>query len=167
MNLNSALLPGGPVVQVLVAGDDDVTDWLHAQEQSRSPRIFARAIRGSKSATEEAFFNELAAAWQLPHYFGENWDAVTDSVGDPFGRPADARTYVLVVRHADNLLDREPPARLKTFSKVMLQAADRLATPMAPDAPVSLRVLLQVSKNEEVAFRRRLRDAGITDVPAK
>jgi len=161
MKTDVLLKPGAPILHIHVASDDQVTDWLHAQEQLHKPRVVARAIRGTKCGTEAAFFSEIGAAWQLPHYFGENWDALVDSLSDPHGKTGDAEAYVLVVRHAVRLLDQEPGKKLKTFADVMTQVAERLSTPVGKQAAIAFRVILQTLAPEEAKLRTRLKEAGV------
>src|SRR5262245_36151466 len=160
MKTDVLLKPDAPILHVHVASDDQVTDWLHAQQQSQKPCIVARAIRGAKCGTEAAFFSEIAAAWQFPHYFGENWDALLDSLSDPHGKPGDAAAYVLVVRHAVRLFDQEPSRKLKTFADVMMHTAERLVKPTGKQHAIAFRVILHAVAGEETKLRARCKEAG-------
>src|SRR5262249_19221456 len=143
------------------ASDDQVTDWLHAQEQSHKPRVVARAIRGARCGTEAGVFSEIAAAWQFPHYFGENWDALLDCLSDPPGKPGDAPVYVLLGRHAVRLLEQEPSKKLKTFADVMTHAAERLVKPTGKQHAIAFRVILHAVACEETKLRARCKEASV------
>lgn len=48
-----------------------------------------RVIRGHKCTSYEALHNEIAAALQFPDYYGENWDALDECLGDLDWLPGD------------------------------------------------------------------------------
>lgn len=39
-------------------------------------------LRGKRCQTDEDFFCEISASFQFPAYFGENWNALNDCLGD-------------------------------------------------------------------------------------
>src|SRR5262249_21777152 len=49
---------------------------------ARSPDAIVRVVRGRKAQRAPALFDELAAALQLPLYFGGNWSALQDCLRD-------------------------------------------------------------------------------------
>ena len=67
-----------------------------------------REVRGAKMPTVEAVFDEFAAAFQFPDYFGENKDAFDECMRDLDEFVGAARGYVVVVRDAAKLLRSEP-----------------------------------------------------------
>jgi hypothetical protein len=159
MKTDQLLKPDAPILQVQVATDNEVTDWLRAQEQSHKLRIVARAIRGAKCGTRAAFFSEIGAACQLPHYFGENWDALFDSMSDLQGD--DFVVYVLVVRHAVRLLDQEPGKELKAFAEVMTRTGQSWANSSGKRPASVFRVILHALAGEETKLRARMKEAGV------
>ena len=74
---------------------------------TRAPKAAVRIVRGRKSASVAAFFDESAAALQFPYYFGENWNAFDEVMNELSWMPAEA--YVLFFSSADLLL-RDAPA---------------------------------------------------------
>lgn len=64
----------------LAASADSPHDLTRAWERA-TPGLIARVIRGAKSTRKADFMDEIGAALQLPG-FGENWDALNDSLGD-------------------------------------------------------------------------------------
>ncbi|MBO1331578.1 barstar family protein [Streptomyces sp. VRA16 Mangrove soil] len=48
-------------------------------------------------ADKAAFMDRCAAALDLPDWFGRNWDALADALGDPGQLPQGAERLVLVV----------------------------------------------------------------------
>lgn len=73
-----------------------------------------RRIRGKKCHTKKGFFDEISAAFQFPHYFGENWDAFNECINDLGWLPADK--YLLIIEDVDQLLLLETE---EEFDKLM------------------------------------------------
>ncbi len=117
-----------------------------------------RLVRGEHCRTEAALFAEWAGALAFPDYFGHNWDAFEECLGDavhPPGAPATAGLLV-VVTGAESLLADEPPGRLALFLRIL----DAAAAP-APGADTPLRVIFAASAATATAdTEQRLRAAG-------
>ncbi|MEU7857999.1 barstar family protein [Nonomuraea sp. NPDC049141] len=73
-------------------------------------------VDGRSCRTRAAFFEEVARALHLPDHFGRNWDALTDSLRD-------TGATTLIVAHAEELLNAEPPDQLTTLLAVLADAA--------------------------------------------
>lgn len=71
----------------------------------------AREVRGRKMRTVAGVYDEFAAAFQFPYYFGENKDAFDECLRDLDEFIGTARGYVVVVRNAALLLDQQPGER--------------------------------------------------------
>ena len=110
MNLDPLLQPAGPHLHTLIAPHAAAYDALRGLE-TRGATV--RVIRGSKSTTTHAFFNELAAALQFPFYFGDNWDACNDCLNDLTWLPEHATAGVIVFSNAPALLEAATPADCK------------------------------------------------------
>jgi RNAse (barnase) inhibitor barstar len=63
----------------------------------------------------------LAGAIDFPDWFGRNWDALQDCLGDLSWRPAPG--YVVVLEHCDGFSERAPQ-EFKTALEVFNTAAD-------------------------------------------
>ena len=85
--------------------------WLTVTTDPAPAVVDGRACR-----TRAAFFEEVARALRLPPYFGRNWDALTDALRD-------VGPVRLVVGHAEELLDAEPPGQFATLLAVLNGAA--------------------------------------------
>ncbi|MFC9965964.1 barstar family protein [Nocardia ignorata] len=70
-----------------------------------------RELRGTKMRDVTTLFDEFAAAFQFPYYFGANKDAFDECLRDLDDFVGDAPGYVAVVRTADDLLADEPTER--------------------------------------------------------
>ncbi|MFC4124969.1 barstar family protein [Nocardia rhizosphaerae] len=70
-----------------------------------------RELRGAKMRTVAGLFDEFAAAFQFPYYFGANKDSFDECLRDLDDFLGDAPGYVAVVRTASDLLAAEPAER--------------------------------------------------------
>ncbi|MTE11698.1 barstar family protein [Nocardia aurantiaca] len=153
-----------PLSQFLSAPADDVTERrapapvlgvlpIGAAEFSgvryRIPDGYlAREVRGRKMRTVAEVFDEFAAAFQFPYYFGENKDAFDECLRDLDEFVGAAMGYVVVVRNAALMLDRQPDERA-WFAEAVADAAaswDRRGIPfrvvLQDAAPPGLPVVL-------------------------
>jgi len=74
--------------------------------------------------------DEMAAALQFPHYFGENWDALDECLSD-MHCPAQAAGMVLVIRDAIEVLASETSDRLAIFVRLLNDAMQTAASTVA------------------------------------
>lgn len=81
--------------------------------QRNNPTADVRLIRGTLSATRPDLFRELAAALQFPYYFGFNWSAVDDVLGEM--NWLWTRYLILIIADAGDLLLREDLEELSIF----------------------------------------------------
>ena len=81
-----------------------------------------RELRGSRMRTVPALFDEFAAAWQFPYYFGGNKDAFDECLRDLDEWVGPAAGYVVVLRDAAELL-ADVPAERAWFDAAMADAA--------------------------------------------
>jgi RNAse (barnase) inhibitor barstar len=140
----------GPYIHIHVTSPSDAFDL--AIRLSATPGNVARVVRGAKSRTAPALFDEFAAAWQFPPYFGENWDALDECLSDLDWLPA--RAYFLVVTNAPQLLDRMPADAFQVFAELISKTAQ------AGPNSATFRTLLQVEPADEPALAARLKAAG-------
>ena len=159
MNLDPLLRSREPWLHVLLAGESDVCDALWALERSTEGRAVCRVIRGHKATMEPAFFDECAAAWQFPYYFGENWDAFEECLTDLQWLPAEA--YVFCVTQAVHLLEKEPSDRQHRLPLVLQRIAKEWGqSTRSRRAPV-FHVLLQCTAEEKPSLDQRLQAAAV------
>ncbi len=93
---------------LLLAGDREavgtaVLGWAESG-------LTVRVVRGRKTRTLSGLFDEFAAAFQFPLYFGENKDAFNECVADLAGLPAGAGFVVVIVDPDQVLIDAESEA---------------------------------------------------------
>ncbi|RJL29966.1 barstar family protein [Bailinhaonella thermotolerans] len=126
---------------------DDGFPWaelLVAAEPPPPPhRPGWRVVRGPRCRTTGALFEEWAAALGFPGYFGRNWDAFDDCLGD-----LDPELTILVTG-AQELLADEPPRELGVLLTLLGEAG----------RDGREHVVLQAPPESCHEFRTRLRQA--------
>lgn len=98
-----------------------------------------RELRGTKMSTVSHVFDEFAAAFQFPYYFGENKDAFDECMRDLDEFVGSAAGYVVVIRDADRLLSAEPDQRAWFYAAMRFYASQWAERTPA----VAFRVVLQ------------------------
>jgi hypothetical protein len=112
----------GKGIQEVIATEDSLCDAILSCKTS-TPEINVIVVRGRKMLTLDQAFDELAAALQLPYYFGYNWAALDECINDqdwmPFGK------CIVVVSDADKLFGEERAAenQLKVFMDILRRAS--------------------------------------------
>jgi hypothetical protein len=159
MNLDPLLQCHEPWLHLLVAGESDACNALWALQKSSHSHAQCRVARGHKATTEAALFDECAAAWQFPYYFGENWDAFEECITDLEWLPAKA--YVFFVNRAIHLLEKEPKERFDLLLSVLQNSAKEWGQPTYGH-PAKFHVLLQGTATEQPSLERRLQGAGVS-----
>ncbi len=115
------------------------------------PRTYVRRLRGSRCRTERSFFDEAAAALQLPWYFGHNWNALDECLADVC---RDAEQAIVLFEEADLLL-ADTPAAFGTLVAIL----DRLATSQI----LTFKAVFQSPSGD---FAHRLSALGVSPVAA-
>lgn len=133
-----------------------VSGWSEA-------RLTARIVRGSKMRTPRGLFDEVAAALQFPHYFGENWDAFNECIADWDMLPA-GEGYVIVITEPDQVL-AETGKDLAWFAASLTSASKTWGQPIELgewwDRPaVPFHVVLAGSSKELALAAKRWSAAG-------
>lgn len=137
-----------PWFHLLVASPSDACNWVRSVERSARINLAARTIRGRKAGTKPAFFDEVAAAFQFPYYFGENWDAFYDCLTDLEWLRADG--VLCCLADAEHLLEEAKP-EFSTMVEVVGAAAREWNQPELPKRPRPFHVVVQVQPGREAA----------------
>ncbi|WP_024802343.1 barstar family protein [Nocardia sp. BMG51109] len=113
----------GPVLGAIPVPDGDFSGV-----RFRAPGGYlVRELRGAKMRTTEGVFDEFAAAFQFPYYFGENKDAFDECLRDLADFVGSAPGYAVLIRDSDQLLAEEPGQR-DWFAEAMRDAAAHRAS---------------------------------------
>ena len=121
-----------------VLGALDVDAAVFSGVRLRTPADYVvRELRASRMRTTAGVFDEFAAAFQFPYYFGHNRDAFDECLRDLDDFVGAAAGYVVVIRDAERLLaDRR--SDLDWFTEAVQDAAEYWAA-----RDVVFRVVLQ------------------------
>ncbi|MGQ4597372.1 barstar family protein [Nocardia sp. R6R-6] len=84
----------------------DAAEFSGVRDRTPSGYL-VRELRGMKMPTTARVFDEFAAAFQFPYYFGENKDAFDECLRDLGDFIGEAAGYVAVVRDSVGLLTDE------------------------------------------------------------
>ncbi|WP_040774649.1 barstar family protein [Nocardia pneumoniae] len=98
-----ALAPPGVTFGTLAL---DAAEFSAVRDRAPSGYL-VREVRGMKMPTTARVFDEFAAAFQFPYYFGENKDAFDECLRDLDDFIGEAAGYVAVVRDSAGLLADE------------------------------------------------------------
>ena len=86
-----------------------------------------RVLRGRRMTTWAALYSEVAAALQFPIYFGENLDAMDESLSEPDQEPI-LHPRLCVVTEPQFVLSDEEPDQLRRFIGSLRTARSRWET---------------------------------------
>ncbi|KFN43896.1 barstar family protein [Arenimonas oryziterrae] len=127
----SVLWFDGLLTQVHDAGvyflpDDDIDELHEAAAVNRFPclRVDLAGVRD-----KPGLLTKLSSVLELPQYFGNNWDALADVLGDL--RMADTKGLVLLIEHSDDLREHAR-ADFKAAMEVLQAASQEWAQRGAP-----------------------------------
>jgi RNAse (barnase) inhibitor barstar len=160
MDVHSLFRAAPPFLHLWVAPLSEAYEFAWSIQQSPGRQAVVRAIRGGKCRSTEDLFDEFGAALQLPDYFGENWDALSECLTDLEWLPGDA--YLLVVTQSEVLLERDLN-ELTTLLEVLEEAAHDWA--QAEDSQENARpfhVVFQAEAASAAKFEARVRATGKT-----
>ncbi len=152
--------------------------WLHALGDTPSASYelswsldsaghVARVLRGRKMQSAAKVFDEFGAALQFPDYFGENWDALDECLGDLSWLQGTA--YTLLITDTAQVLRQEPAEQFRLFFSVLGHAATYWASPSQtgstwPHGAVPFHVVVQESPDAmpELLDRLAAMDVALT-----
>jgi Barstar (barnase inhibitor) len=166
MPLDPLLGPDGPWLRLLVTTESDACDLLEGLVRAQGPRLAVRRVRGNKARTTQGWFDECAAAFQFPSYFGENWNAFDECITDLEWLPADA--YVLLITNSGRLLEAETPQTLALLFTALENAGrewGKAVVGQFPRPPKAFHVIIQCGRAEEGSLREKLEAAKVSWLP--
>jgi hypothetical protein len=135
---------------------------LYYQLPDRYPGLVHRIVRGKKSQTVTACFDETAAALQFPYYFGENWPAFDECLSDLEWMRGSA--YLVMISDATEFLASAEPEDFRIWVQTILNANVGWLTPNEyiprERKPTPFHVLFQCTSSNLAEFSRRLTEAG-------
>lgn len=132
--------------------------------------LTARAVRGSKMHTLAGLYDEFAAVFQFPSYFGENWNAFHECLQDMDWLPVKLG-LVVVIKDAVGVLDQESTAELTVLTRSLRGAIQAYNGPIHEgqdwDRPaLPCHIVLHTDPGNESLMRARWETSGATLSPA-
>lgn len=165
MSVNSSTAPyepSRPAFTLLVAEPEQLDDWRRTEASKTAAEIVA--LEGGRAHSEPELFSALAKAFQFPSYFGGNWDATDEMLGD-LSWLGDRNEWVLLVCQARELLEDEPQSRLKICVDVLGDAhgywAGRVEDRRHQDKRGTFATVLQASPDEVETVVGRYEAVGV------
>lgn len=126
-----------PRFHVLAGTSSEADQYLAKLRFEGGAKIVVRLLRGKNMEGMEGFYNELAAALQLPLYFGKNWDALDECLADLEWLPSDA--YLLFFADAPSVLKAASEKDRDIFFQLLFRICNEWAerTSLGADLNVS------------------------------
>jgi len=148
----------------LLVSTERVADDTASRDGAIGIAPVVRILRGVRCQDVDHLFQEWAAAFQFPYYFGNNWDAFEECIGDLSWLPA--KGYVAVVTQA-HLLLRQSDQALATLAEVFNGVAREWRMPSSPAnrplrPPTPFRVVFHAEPDHAAAATTRLQLAGVS-----
>lgn len=88
------------------------------------PNIKVKIIRGDRCNTKGELFKEFSRVLQFPNYFGENWDAFEECIGDLSWLKT--KGIIIIITNSNMILKEENEDVLRTFTSILLETATYL-----------------------------------------
>jgi len=131
--------------------------------------LVVRVVRGRKMRTLQGLFDEFAAAWQFPWYFGENRSAFDECVAD-LGWLPPRSGYVIVISDPDEVLADAGTHALAWLTDSLTRAGEEWSRPVEQgewwDRPaVPFHVVLQALPGDASTVVARWTAAGASVLP--
>ena len=149
--------------------------YLHVAESTLSeitnlgwslstPSVVVRFLRGKKMTSVAHLFDEFAAAFQFPYYFGENWDAFDECITDLSWIPANV--YILIITNSEATLSGNDEQWFNPLTDILQNAGKEWSRPVEEPKPRSrpplpFHVIFQSSEPGLGVITSRLRATGI------
>ena len=123
----------------------------------------ARIIRGQRCLNKERLFQEWASALQFPDYFGHNWDAFDECLGDLEWLPG--TSYNFFITNIDRVLENSID-EFKIFVEILKNSAiEWKALPKGTNpqktSPISFHVLFHCEINKKTFTQEKFKKTGI------
>jgi RNAse (barnase) inhibitor barstar len=149
-----------------IGSRSDLTDF--SWSIAASCDLAVQIIRGLKMQTTSALFDEVAAAFQFPDYFGENWNALDECLADLSWLPA--KGYVMVVHDSTEVLVREDACEFSVFVRILARVAREWSVPIeqgeAWDRPGKpFHVVLHALRDNSSQLFKMMQDTGEAIAP--
>ncbi len=125
--------------------------------------LVARHLRARRMTTVHGLWDEFAAAFQFPWYFGYNWAAFDECLSDDMDW-LPLTGYVIGIMDAEALLTEEQ-SRLRVFIEIVQDAGETYRQPMVRGdstdrLALPFHAVFQAEESQMAQLRERLLAAG-------
>jgi RNAse (barnase) inhibitor barstar len=118
-----------PWFHTFIGSPSDLTNYSWSVAASGARDLAVRTLRGAKMRTTLELFDEFAAAFQFPDYFGENWDALKECLEDLSWLPAAG--YVIVIRDSTTVMSNDDTVAFGSFVRLLDNVASAWSVAIA------------------------------------
>lgn len=105
-------------------------DWINGL-RSGDNRKFVAVLRGERMKDMNSFLQEIAAALQFPHYFGNNWNALDECIKDLSWIPAN--TFVIGISNSESILSQCSAEDRQAFGELIRETCESWSQPYDED----------------------------------
>jgi Barstar (barnase inhibitor) len=155
MNCSHLLAPAPPWLARYVSDDETMDRLILAlRNDPRLQGVCVIALRGWKMKERSGVFDEFAAALQFPYYFGENWNAFIDCIGDLSW--LQSAGFVLVVEHVSEVLVAGDSDEFGLFLERLQQAAEYVGKASSFRTPQPFHIILHDVPGKKTDWEARL-----------
>ena len=153
-----------PWFHCFVGSPSDLTNFTWSLAGSGPSELVVRTVRGTKMQTVDRLFDEFAAVFQFPDYFGENWDALSECLVDLSWMPAGG--YVVAIRDSAVMLSRDDVKKFHTLVNILGNVAQEWSAAVAQgeawDRPAKpFHVVVQTLPDDTTKLSKMIADVGM------
>ncbi|MEO8184411.1 MAG: barstar family protein [Deltaproteobacteria bacterium] len=148
-----------PWLRRWMAGDAEAhTALWRLRGETAGKELFIGSLRGWKMRERQGVFDQFGALLQFPRYFGGNWNAFVDCLGDLDWLRASG--FLLVLMDAGDVLRDGDPDEFGLLLRLLEQTAEAFAavTEFRPALP--FHVLLHATPERATELEERLAAEG-------
>jgi Barstar (barnase inhibitor) len=142
----------GPLALTTGLSDSDLADLTIQLTYLKTFELVMRVCDGRRTRTRAELFAEFATAFQFPYYFGQNWNAFIDCLGEL--RWMYGRAYLVCITRFDEVMEFLDPQDLCSLLQTSAKVADKWANDsrtlaLYERSPTPFHLLLQVRNSSE------------------
>jgi hypothetical protein len=146
------LLDDSDHLHLIVSTEAEFTDF--AWKLNEEYKVGTRLVNGGQCRSKGDLFHEFATVLKFPHYFGNNWDAFEECLGDLEWLDCE---HVLVFISNAGLVLTDFPDEFRTFAAIF-QSTQNL------DSSAQVRFVLHAQPIHALSARERYGRAGLNIV---
>lgn len=160
LNLNA------PHFHLAFGTDANLCDFSWKILLQEKTKASVKMIRGDKCKTVVSLFDEFAAAFQFPYYFGQNWDSFNECLNDlEWMRMS---SYVLFINNINCLLEAEGEEEFNNFINIIEEMTKEWVNGRSydsfPTTPTPFHVVFHCATERKKDVLDRLEACGLQNI---